>query len=552
MYESNSPVTDHQGNPRNNQGLRNRSLLFRITGKRRTYTISDLYAREIFDPISLPGFVDEFDEPEIEDTEDSDTSSDSSSGDNGGNNGDDDMQDPADTGGDDDDMLAAPIASTSEDSSDGEPRRRDSISSDNRIANNTGESTENLEPTVPIDWNGNQLEENNASLESSQPNGIVDTGVASRPRDHNDGSPNSGGNRTMVTPNRFTGRRAALISRVPTNTTPDSTNTVELMEDEEIFETIPDSTKQEWMEMQEQQRIEDRKEKLLAEKRLAEIMRLTEVRRMTRQSSGTQDVRLCQLCVIAGEEKDGDYINGKHHREDCSLNHPMCAQCIHGLWRMPSAYAVGDTAVSGRRIKFSRGTVNCPLCSLDAVYVHRLTGKPIEYEGKSTIHGVIEWKNPFDYDDRLYSYIAGQGMDEVWEGMIGLFSSNWNLRPRAQKLVETELRIMFGDRTFNCNVCGGDKPMMERFQHTNGILNTVEVREGEFKEFRCTFEVCKDCLAGGKIMYQKSNSRILFQCPSCVTAKHNSRPHFQAAETWFNVRFLSTKSDSDTRDHDAC
>ncbi len=98
MYESNSPVTDHQGNPRNNQGIRNRSLLFRITGKRRSYTISDLYATEIYGPISLPGFVDEFDEPEIEDTDDSDTSSDSSSGDNRGNNGDDDMQDPADTG----------------------------------------------------------------------------------------------------------------------------------------------------------------------------------------------------------------------------------------------------------------------------------------------------------------------------------------------------------------------------------------------------------------------------------------------------------------------
>ena len=70
MYESNSPLTDHQGNPRNNQGLRNRSLLYRISGKRRTYTITDLYVREQWEPISLPGYVDKFDEPEFEDTED--------------------------------------------------------------------------------------------------------------------------------------------------------------------------------------------------------------------------------------------------------------------------------------------------------------------------------------------------------------------------------------------------------------------------------------------------------------------------------------------------
>ena len=190
---------------------------------------------------------------------------------------------------------------------------------------------------------------------------------------------------------------------------------------------------------------------------------------------------LYQLCVISGADNYGEYINGKKNQADCSLNHPLCAECMFGLWRIPSACAVGDTHVHGQRIQFSRGIVNCPLCSLDAIYVSCKTGEPIRYKRRSVIHGVLKWKNHYTMEDTMCCYIAGTGMDDVWKG-ICLFQSDERLRPRARKLVEMELTKMFRDRTFNCNVCREDKPVMEQFAYTNGISNSI-VTNGVTKEF---------------------------------------------------------------------
>ena len=540
MYEMNSPENNPEGNRRNNGGLRNRSILFRICGNSRTLVLTDNYMEGVGEQIGLPGIDDEFDEPETDDPEETDDedsddedeegeSEESEDNDSESEDDDDDMPDQGvDQGVDADAMINEPMVTTEEE-----------ISTDNDNGTTMQESSDDSDPIHPFDGMATQPEDNNGR---GRGNAIVGAQDTSTTRVNVDNTTNSGDTITDRT-------NESSLRRDPNNANQqeDQNNAnqqedvaivFELSEDEEVYEPIPDSTKQEWLEMQELQRQEDRKAKLEAEQRLAAITLMNRGRRITRQSSSTTEILHCQLCNLAGDHTYAEYINGVEGGADCSMNHPLCNNCIFGLWKTPNAYSVGDDLLRGQRIRFTRGIIRCPLCSMEAVYVSRKSGEPIKYNGKSIIHGVIEWKNHFNMNDTLHHYVAGTGMDDVWDGITNLFLMNEKHRPRARKLIETELIKMFGDRTFNCNVCKVNKSMMDRFAHTNGIRNVVGGRV-----IMCTFKVCKECLKGDTMRYQKTNGRILFRCPSCEAAKIASHPNFQEAGVWFGVRFLSTESD---------
>jgi hypothetical protein len=117
--------------------------------------------------------------------------------------------------------------------------------------------------------------------------------------------------------NGITGTEVASIARVGinTNTTDsgdildDGLGIIELSGDEEVYKSIPDSTKMEWLKMQELQRQEDQRAKLEAEQQLATIRIRNEGRQVTRQLSGTQEVMHCQFCNLAGDNTYADYIS---------------------------------------------------------------------------------------------------------------------------------------------------------------------------------------------------------------------------------------------------
>jgi hypothetical protein len=137
-----------------------------------------------------------------------------------------------------------------------------------------------------------------------------------------------------------------------------------------------------------------------------------------------------------------DYINGMDGQNTCALNHPLCEQCIHGLWKSPTTYLIGDDMVMGCHIRFSKHIIKCPMCNQQASYSERNTGKPVQYKGKSLIHGVIEWKNHDNLEDTMYQYIAGKGMELVWAVMQNLFGPNYNLRPKARDVAKKQLTKM--------------------------------------------------------------------------------------------------------------
>jgi hypothetical protein len=147
-----------------------------------------------------------------------------------------------------------------------------------------------------------------------------------------------------------TGIIAAVTTNESRNPIKDDAGVIEIQEDGEAFQEIPDETRIGWIEMQELQRQEDQRERQEVEKRMARINKLNANRQVTRQSSGTtpQDVQYFQLCIIAGDDCWGEFINGKDNHEDCSLNHPLCSNCIISLWKTPNAYSMGESLVKGQ------------------------------------------------------------------------------------------------------------------------------------------------------------------------------------------------------------
>jgi uncharacterized FlaG/YvyC family protein len=320
---------------------------------------------------------------------------------------------------------------------------------------------------------------------------------------------------------------------------------VELLDADEAYEEIPESTKQEWEEMRETIRKDERRRQREANELLETVRKMNnDNRRVTRSVTfgPPQEIITCQLCMVSGDETTyGEYINGIPGEPICSLGHPMCGNCIYGLWKTPGLYEEGeDGPLMGRRIRFTKGQLRCPFCMHFTHYISRKTGQPIHFMGKSVIHGVMQWNNNLNAEDRMYRYIAGSGMEDVWNGMVDIFSHNYRNRPRGRLLVERELEQMFGERTFCCTFCQENKPMMERLAHTNGVQNEVDGTER-----RCMLEICKKCLGNVTVLsYRRRRGYIEFRCPSCVSATEASRPHFQEAPEWYRVKFLSTESDA--------
>jgi hypothetical protein len=546
MFEVNSQETNRP---------RNRSLLFRIKGSERSLELTDNYMEGVGSPIQLPSFVDQFDEPDGELADNSgdeddvdeddvdedgdlddvdedgdlgldhhlggyDSESDDDGNDDGNDDSDDDGNDDSDDDGNDDGnddgVIIGHADAEEEKEEEKEEEEEDAIiagadstniprDEDGYVDSSNDENSNG--GTEPMD---ETLQQETTGLQETSTPGQVDAAA------------------TAPTIGTLQIDHDTAVARVAANST-----VIVLDNNEEVFEEVNEETRMEWEIMREQQRQKDREETIEAEKRLSELLRMHNGRRITRSQ---QDY--CCLCDLSGDFTRADYINGWiHEKNTCLDNHPMCENCIHGLWKSPMAYPPGGV-IRGRRIRFSNEIIKCPMCNQIAEYVNRHNGTPIQYREKSVIHGVIEWKNHFDDEDSMYQYIAGQGMKATWDVLQNMWSHDFSLRPRAQEELKRQLKYMFGNRTFNCNLCREDKRMMQRYAHTNGVHE---------KSHSCTFEVCKYCVVDTeKIEFKRrgTSETILFKCPSCEEARNALRPHCQDWEIWYAVKFMSTESDS--------